>query len=91
MSERDAIDRAITKQREESIRPKNWLCLTDAEVYQLLAGTVPESVKLACYDLTNEAFDALLTRNSEKPTEAMKAHAKKQQPLTLDLFMESSR
>ena len=62
----DAIERAIAEQRAKSNQPKNWLILTDAELYALLAGDVPESVKLACYELTDQAFDAKLIQNSER-------------------------
>lgn len=63
----NAIQRALERRRAESNTPKNWLCLTDGELYALLAGTVPESVKLAAYELTDAAFDAKMIQNSEKP------------------------
>lgn len=63
----EAIERAIQEQRDAANRPCNWLHLTEAERLQLLGGTVPESVKLACYELGDEAFEATLIQNSEKP------------------------
>jgi hypothetical protein len=63
-----ASTETIAQLRKEQQRPSCWIQLTEGECYQLLAGTVPESVKLAVYDLTNEAFDAKLQQNAEKPS-----------------------
>lgn len=62
----EAIQKAIETERAKHHEPKNWLCLTDAELYALLAGDVPESVKLAAYELTDAACDARLVQNSER-------------------------
>lgn len=57
----------IANLRAERERPNLWIHLTEGECYALLAGTVPESVKLAVYESTEEAFRAKLIQNSEKP------------------------
>lgn len=62
----DAIQRAIDEQRAKSNQPKNWLCVTDAELYALLAGDVPESVKLQCYEVSDAGCEARLIQNSER-------------------------
>lgn len=60
------LEEAIQQQREAQNRPCNWLHITEAERYQLLAGVVPESVKLACYELGDDVCEAKLIQNSEK-------------------------